>query len=256
MKVVFHSDFHGTYTNDPASEEGRLEPSERILKTRYTFVEARPASSEQVRLVHGERHIATVERDTEVWRMALLAAGGALDAARLAAGGESSLALIRPPGHHASADSCWGFCYFNNVAIAVAALLVDPSVPVNSALILDIDLHFGDGTANIFRSRDEVAYVHPEGSTGQEWLDDCRDELDRAGDFDIIAVSAGFDRHADDWGQLLETEDYLTIGQWVRAISLERCSGRRFAVLEGGYNASSMAEAAAALASGMDGEIP
>lgn len=252
MKIVFHPHLHETYTCDPAAEEGRLEPAERALGALYSFVEPMPASSEHIARVHDERHMAAVERDDAIWRMALLAAGGALEAAKLAADGEPSLALIRPPGHHASAESSWGFCYFNNAAVAIEALLDDPTVPVSSALILDIDLHFGDGTANIYRHREEVTYLHPEGSTREEWLDDCREELHHASGFDIIAVSAGFDRHADDWGQLLLTEDYLTTGQWVSEISMERCQGRRFAVLEGGYNPTSLAEAAVALAHGMD----
>jgi len=53
-----------------------------------------------------------------------------------------------------------------------------------------------------------------------------------------IAISAGFDRHEEDWGGLLKTEDYFTIGKWAKEASLERCQGRRFGVLEGGYNHS------------------
>jgi hypothetical protein len=117
-------------------------------------------------------------------------------------------------------------------------------------LILDIDLHFGDGTSNIFRGRDDVTYLHPEGSTREEWLDDCREGLDEAPAFDIVAISAGFDRHVDDWGQLLTTDDYHTTGRWVRELADARCQGRRFALLEGGYNSASLADAAVALARG------
>jgi acetoin utilization deacetylase AcuC-like enzyme len=56
--------------------------------------------------------------------------------------------------------------------------------------------------------------------------------------FEIIAISAGFDRHEEDWGGLLKTEDYFTIGQWVKEFSFKHCQGRRFGVLEGGYNHS------------------
>ena len=60
--------------------------------------------------------------------------------------------------------------------------------------------------------------------------------LERGQDFDILAVSAGFDRHEDDWGGMLTTEDYRTIGRHVKEAALRVCQGRRFGVLEGGYN--------------------
>ena len=95
-----------------------------------------------------EYHINYVQRYGSVYDMALLAAGGALKAAGLAFEGEPAFGLIRPPGHHASADSCWGFCFFNNMAIAIAGLKSQEQI--KTALMLDFDLHFGDGTANIF----------------------------------------------------------------------------------------------------------
>jgi len=67
-------------------------------------------------------------------------------AAELAIEGKPSFGLIRPPGHHASPDSCWGFCYFNNIAIAIRRLIDEGRV--KKALIIDFDLHFGDGTFN------------------------------------------------------------------------------------------------------------
>jgi acetoin utilization deacetylase AcuC-like enzyme len=185
-----------------------------------------------------------------VYPLALLAAGGTLQAARLALEGQSAFALVRPPGHHASPASCWGFCYFNNVAIAVQTLLDEGAI--DSAVILDIDLHFGDGTQNHFNRSRSVQYIHPEGDHSGEWMERCRHELDAAGRADLIAVSAGFDRHIDDWGEILETEDYRTIGDWVRAFCDEHCFGRApFAVLEGGYNHQTLAASAVALCEGM-----
>jgi acetoin utilization deacetylase AcuC-like enzyme len=252
MQIVFHPDFHGCYTGDPAAEAGRLEPVEaRLRSDGHAFVRAAPAPLDAIARVHAERHIAEVRADRGVYAMALLAAGGALRAAELAAGGEPAFALIRPPGHHASAASCWGFCYFNNVAVAVEHLLHDPARGVRSVSILDIDLHFGDGTAAIFRGRSEVTYAHPEGSSPAEWLERAREAIDRAAGVDLIAVSAGFDRHEEDWGELLATEDYLTLGRWLGEAARQRCEGRLFAVLEGGYDPSSMAEATAALVRGM-----
>jgi acetoin utilization deacetylase AcuC-like enzyme len=142
--------------------------------------------------------------------------------------------LIRPPGHHASPDSCWGFCYFNNIAIAIQRLMKQGKV--KKALILDFDLHFGDGTENSFIGNPDVVYFHPEGTSGQDFVWTTQKQLDRARDFDILAVSAGFDRHVQDWGGLLETEDYRKIGSLVKTYSKKICQGKRFGVLEGGYN--------------------
>jgi acetoin utilization deacetylase AcuC-like enzyme len=245
MKVIFHEDFHKVYTSDPAAERGRLVPAERLLRETCEIVEPDPARIEDVMRVHGKGHVQEVQRSRRIWPLALLAAGGTLAAARSALEGEPAFALVRPPGHHASRDSCWGFCYLNNVAVAVATLLGEGAI--GSALVLDIDLHFGDGTSNIFSGRPEVTYAHPEGSYRDEWLEDCRADLDSAPGVDLIAVSAGFDRHERDWGATLETRDYRTVGEWVRELADATCQGRWFAVLEGGYNPDSLAEAAEAL---------
>jgi acetoin utilization deacetylase AcuC-like enzyme len=85
------------------------------------------------------------------------------------------------------------------------------------------------------------------------------EEVDRAlalHDYDIIGVSAGFDRHVEDWGATLTTEDYFEIGKSVRAYSLEQCDGRRFAVLEGGYNVDVLPANALALCRGMANGLP
>jgi acetoin utilization deacetylase AcuC-like enzyme len=109
---------------------------------------------------------------------------------------------------------------------------------IKSALILDFDLHYGDGTAHAFSESKSVSYFHPEGTRREEFLEEVRRCLQTERPYDIIAISAGFDRHEEDWGGLLKTEDYFTIGKWAKKASLERCQGRRFGVLEGGYNHS------------------
>jgi acetoin utilization deacetylase AcuC-like enzyme len=81
-----------------------------------------------------------------------------------------------------------------------------------------------------------VDYFHPEGTSNKDFIQKIERHLERSGNFDMLAVSAGFDRHAQDWGGLLETEDYRTIGSLVKTYSQKICRGRRFAVLEGGYN--------------------
>ncbi|MGZ3591079.1 MAG: histone deacetylase family protein, partial [Thermodesulfobacteriota bacterium] len=174
--------------------------------------------------------------EPQVYEVGILAAGGAMLAAEMAFEGQPSFGLIRPPGHHASPHSCWGFCYFNNIAIAIKKLISEEKI--KSALILDFDLHFGDGTSNTFSGSQSISYFHPEGTRREGFLEEVKRCLHTEKPYDIIAISAGFDRHEEDWGGLLKTEDYLTIGKWAKEASLKRCKGRRFGVLEGGYNHS------------------
>jgi acetoin utilization deacetylase AcuC-like enzyme len=83
-----------------------------------------------------------------------------------------------------------------------------------------------------------VIYFHPEGRDRETFLKEVERGFQTERPYEIIAVSAGFDRHEEDWGGLLKTEDYFTIGTWAKTYSLQRCQGRRFGVLEGGYNPS------------------
>jgi acetoin utilization deacetylase AcuC-like enzyme len=83
-----------------------------------------------------------------------------------------------------------------------------------------------------------VIYSHPEGRDRETFLKEVERGFQTKRPYEIIAVSAGFDRHEEDWGGLLKTEDYFTIGTWAKTYSLQRCQGRRFSVLEGGYNHS------------------
>ena len=186
-------------------------------------------------LVHTPDHIEHVKAHRPTFEIALLAAGGATKAAELAMQGKPAFALIRPPGHHAGRNSSWGFCFFNNVAIAVEKLRIERKI--DRAVVVDIDLHYGDGTASIFASSQQVTYFHPESSKRQYYVDELHRLLSvPRGPFGILAVSAGFDRHEHDWGGLLKTEDYYTIGAMLKELAKDKCSSRRFAVLEGGYN--------------------
>jgi len=234
MKIVFHERFYEVYAGDPAAAPGRMEAIVRELREAFNFIEPGPATELDIERVHGRSHVQSVRQEGPAYEVGLLAAGGAILASETAWKGEPAFGLIRPPGHHASPHSCWGFCYFNNIAIAVQKLLHEEKI--RKALILDFDLHFGDGTANTFEKSREVYYHHPEGSSRDPFLENLHRSLEREKEFDILAVSAGFDRHEQDWGGLLKTEDYQTIGNWVKEVSLERCQGRRFGVLEGGYN--------------------
>jgi len=236
MKVIFHPRFYEVYTSDPAAAPGRMEPMVKALEKEYEFIEPEPASERDLGRVHGKSHIQFVKAEPHVYELGILAAGGSIQAAEMAFEGQPAFGLIRPPGHHASPHSCWGFCYFNNIAIAIKKLLSEEKI--KSALILDFDLHYGDGTSNTFSGSISVSYFHPEGTRREGFLEEVRTSLQTERPYDIIAISAGFDRHEEDWGGLLKTEDYFTIGEWARKAALEHCQGRRFGVLEGGYNHS------------------
>jgi acetoin utilization deacetylase AcuC-like enzyme len=234
MKVVFHERYYETYASDPAAAEGRMEAIIKVLGRNFEFLSPKSASEKDLALVHTLDQIERIKRSRHTYEVALLAAGGAIMASQIAWKGEPAFGLIRPPGHHASPDSCWGFCFFNNMAIAVNKLIKEKKV--KKALILDFDLHFGDGTENAFQGTPEVNYFSPPGAYGQEYVDGIEKYLERTSGYDILAVSAGFDRHVDDWGGFLGTEDYGRIGILVKKYSEKFCQGRRFGVLEGGYN--------------------
>lgn len=214
----------------------------------FEIVAAEAAPVDDIALVHSDEHIGYIQRTGLTYEIALLAAGGAIKAAELVISGEPAFGLIRPPGHHASRDHCWGFCFFNNMAISIAKLKKEGKI--RTAVILDIDLHFGDGTANVFQGMPEVVYFHPEGRDRLEFVDTISQFLTRA-KADVVAVSAGFDRHEDDWGGLLRTEDYETIGKLVKGFAQRECRGRRYGVLEGGYNHDVLGMNVKALLEGM-----
>ena len=230
MQVVFHENFYQAYTSDPAAAAGRMEAIVETIEPEVEFVKAKPVKKAQISLAHTQSHIDYV-RKSGLYDISALAAGAAIQAAEIGLNAPS-FALIRPPGHHASSSSCWGFCYFNNIAIALQAL--HQSGQITSAYVLDIDLHYGDGTVNILEGKDYVRVHNMEGRDRRSYLNEIKKEMDHV-QADLIGVSAGFDNHQDDWGGLLKTEDYYRIGEMVRTASL-RCAGGCFGLLEGGYN--------------------
>mgnify|MGYP005831197469 CR=1 FL=1 len=244
-----------------------IESPERVRRTAeilrglgYEFVEPTLASEDDLLRVHESDYVWNVKKglvedpDTpaydNIYEFARLSAGGAILSAKV--GGFS---IMRPPGHHAGRNGVAlgaytrGFCYFNNIAIAVRHL----DIPT---LILDIDGHHGNGTQEIFLGDEKVTYVslhrHPNyPGTGvvseRNCLNfllppDCGDEvhtktLDKAlslvdlSKFEMVAVSAGFDTHMGDLASLGLTEKgYRAIGN--RIAKLDKPT---FFVLEGGY---------------------
>jgi acetoin utilization deacetylase AcuC-like enzyme len=243
----------------------------------YRFVEPKPAGEEDLLLVHSREHVERIRRgnffdpDTPaypgIYEYARLAAGGALLAAEL-----EGFSLLRPPGHHAGRSGralgapTLGFCYFNNLALAVRKL----DLPT---LIVDIDGHHGNGTQEIFAGDPKVRFVslHRAGIyPGTGWdsgpnfvnvpLDEVGDELylkylDRAlrrvgaEECEVIAVSAGFDSHAGDLSSLgLTTEGFRRIGE--RLAEYEKPV---FGVLEGGYIGENVGRDLHALLEGLQG---
>ena len=234
MEVVYHERYRELYASDPAAQPGRIESIYEELQGHFDFVTPEPASEEDMLLVHGQSHVENVRTHPLTYEIALLAVGGAFKASEIALEGEPAFGLIRPPGHHASKDSSWGFCYFNNITISIERLRQRGKI--RKALIVDIDLHFGDGTANIFAGKSDIAYFHVNGMNRENYLTNLSKFLETQKGYEILAVSAGFDRHQQDWGGLLTTSDYFTIGKMIKKFASKECNGRRYAVLEGGYN--------------------
>jgi acetoin utilization deacetylase AcuC-like enzyme len=246
MKVVYSEEFKQVYSYDPASNPGRIESVEFALAGKVDYILPQPASEEDIGAVHTPRHIAEVKREG-VYDIAALAAGGAVKAAEIGLS-EPCFAVIRPPGHHASADSAWGFCYFNNMAIALCRLKKRDRI--RKSFILDFDLHVGDGNINILEPKGFVTILNPGGQDRNVYLKTVLNALEKT-DADMIAVSAGFDNHEADWGGLLKTEDYTTMGKWVREAA-RRNAGGCFGILEGGYNHSVLGKNVLAFIEGLD----
>jgi acetoin utilization deacetylase AcuC-like enzyme len=208
----------------------------------------------------------------DLLRSALHALGGAIESARLVAEGNTrhSFALVRPPGHHASTSTSMGLCYFNNIAIAARTAMTLEDV--NRISILDIDNHFGNGTAEIFYSDPNVQYISlheydyenfgvghfdeigrgkgkgkninipfVESSPDQSYESAMKQIVTPAlKSFkpDLIGVSAGFDAHyADPVGNMdVDSRTYWRIGNLVeKTVSTLGVKGS-FWILEGGYN--------------------
>ena len=242
MKIVFHERYYNPdYAMDPAAKAGRLEGIIDLLSKNkeFEFITPKPATKEDILRAHTERHFNYVKRDSLLYELASLAAGGSILAAEEGYMGNPTFAIIRPPGHHASADSCWGFCYFNNISISLLKLFSEGKI--TSALVLDFDLHTGDGNLNILTNRNDgfkVKILNPSSSGHINYIKEVEDFMQNLKKIDIFVASAGFDQGIEDWGHLLYPDDYYELGRFMKEYSEKLCKERRYALLEGGYNHS------------------
>jgi acetoin utilization deacetylase AcuC-like enzyme len=252
LKIIYHEDYLTNYFTSVAESPLRITAIYNKLKDRYSTVRPSPATREDILRVHAPEHLEKVQQEgIEVYRTALLSAGGALCAARLANEGTPAFAVIRPPGHHARRCHYGGFCFFNNVAVAVASLR--ETHDVKSAVIIDIDMHHGDGTQDIFAREPLVSVIDMRARERNVYMDRMMERIEAIHAVDLIAVSAGFDLYVNDWGGLLETVDFYRLGYAVHRAAFEKARGRFFAVLEGGYFLNELGRNALAFCQGLEG---
>jgi acetoin utilization deacetylase AcuC-like enzyme len=240
----------------------RVRTAWEFLKNKYKFIEPKSATKQDLLKVHAKKYVEQFEKgdfigDWEtsnfhnIYEYAKLSAGAAIMAAKI-----KGFSLMRPPGHHAGINgktpdaSSLGFCYFNNMAIAVRSL----NIPT---LIIDIDVHHGNGTQEIFQGDEKVTFIslHRRGiypGTGHESEDNCYnvslsastndddyvkalDEVLKKIDLSrikVVGISAGFDTYEKDslTPFKLSLNAYFLIGKRIKELKLPV-----FVVLEGGY---------------------
>ncbi len=263
------------------------------LLQRMRRMEGRTATEDELLLCHTAEYLQTVRRDVESgrpylstgdtditpnsWEVAARAAGGVLNAvdAVLTGAARNAFCAVRPPGHHASASRGMGFCLFNNVAIA--ARHAQSRHGVGRVLIVDWDVHHGNGTQDIFYRDPSVFFFSthqwplypgtgradetgdgpgegttmnfpfPAGSGRSEILGAVENHLlPAAARFrpDLVLISAGFDSRAGDplGSFTLTDEDFASLTRAVMGIG----GGRVVSVLEGGYNLDGLASSSSA----------
>jgi acetoin utilization deacetylase AcuC-like enzyme len=227
VPVVYGETYRTNYNTVDCENPDRVTSIYHEIGEIAEFREPKACPIENLALCHAASLIESVRRQKDVFEVAALAAGGAIEAAYIALE-RPSFALIRPPGHHAGYNFNGGFCFFNNMAVALRTLMARESV--GSALIIDIDLHYGNGTFDIVKDDGNVVFKNISAVTRQDFFDQLDESLLNASQFDIVGCSAGFDTYVKDWGGLLCTEDFRKISYRIAS------SNRRFfSLLEGGY---------------------
>jgi acetoin utilization deacetylase AcuC-like enzyme len=258
------------------------------------LVEAPAATREQLERVHGAAHIDSIEAlsargggaidlDTRAsagsWEAALHSAGGAVHATeRLLDGGGFAFCGLRPPGHHAERDRAMGFCLFNNVAVAAAHAIA--ALGIERVLVLDWDVHHGNGTEAIFYTSSQVLYssIHqsplypgtgaatdlgdgegegytvnlpvPPGSGPDEFLSLVQTvvaPIARQWRPELLCISAGYDAHRDDPLANCELDDaaYADMAASMRALAAE-LGVPVLICLEGGYSLGALSRSVVA----------
>ncbi len=233
IKLIYHPVYLTPYSTADCESPERVRAIMAHLSSKLDVVRPEPCSEEDILRCHTHSLLSQEKNSADRYEAARLAAGGAIRAASEALDGFAAFGVVRPPGHHANPDHNWGFCFFNNMGIAIKKLLHDKLI--ESAVILDIDLHYGDGTEAIFRPHRTIRVFNIQSSQPGEFLRETRSALDAVATTDIIGISAGFDQYEHDWGGNLSTGDYRTIGHIAGAFAREKSGGKIFGILEGGY---------------------
>ena len=299
--AILHSDMmleHRTGENHPEKPE-RLSSAvsavkkNKALSKHFIWPDISKASNDHIRLAHTDDYINLVKSEVERLdgdQQVFLSTGDVViskdsdEAARFAVGAgiagidqimakkaASAFALVRPPGHHATSNRGMGFCVYNN--IAVAAKYLQKEYGLKRILIVDYDVHHGNGTQDIFYSDESVFYFsvhqHPfypgtgrENETGQgkgkgttlnvELPEGSGDKLlvsafeqnlvPAMKNFnpDFILVSSGFDGHKDDLlgGLSYTSNGYKSVTTILTELANKYADGRIMFMLEGGYTAS------------------
>jgi len=253
LQIVYHPDYLTPYYTSTAESPVRVKAIHNTLSRHFDTITPGPAMVDDILKVHELGLLYQVRNlGDATYRTALLAAGGALAAARLAVLGWPTFAVVRPPGHHAGHRRNGRFCFFNNMAVAAAWVL--ETQPVERLVIVDIDMHQGDGTAEIFAADPRVRLIDVWARDRSAYLETLFDQLEQVKAADLIAVSAGFDWAVDDWGGMLTVDDFERIGTGINAFARRHTGGRFFAVLEGGYAVNSLPRAVLAFCRGLSQE--
>lgn len=262
------------------------------LNGAYLPVAPRPATEEELGLIHLPSYVSFMREtsgtdyfffdpDTiagpHTYEIACLAAGAGLVAAELILAGKinNAFALVRPPGHHAESNRPMGFCFFNNIAISAEYLR--RLLGIKKLMIIDWDLHHGNGTQKAFYSSREVLYVSlhqsplfpgtgsaseigekegvgfnlnlplSAGKTDEDYLAIFQKVISpvaRAYQPEFILVSAGFDiLKGDPLGRMeLTPAGCADLSNLIIELAEDLCSGRLLYFLEGGYNLKGLQE--------------